>query len=108
APVNRAPRNPWPATPRGGGWLRPRCCAAVRPRPVSLAFVPQNRQLRLVCPTFPYRLDSARMRRQPQGSQKDAMADTSTKDNGTLFGHPTGLFTLFFAEMWERFSYYGM
>jgi len=22
--------------------------------------------------------------------------------------HPTGLFTLFFAEMWERFSYYGM
>jgi len=26
----------------------------------------------------------------------------------TLFGHPTGLFTLFFAEMWERFSYYGM
>ena len=25
-----------------------------------------------------------------------------------LFGHPTGLFTLFFAEMWERFSYYGM
>jgi POT family proton-dependent oligopeptide transporter len=27
---------------------------------------------------------------------------------GTLFGHPAGLFTLFFAEMWERFSYYGM
>ena len=26
----------------------------------------------------------------------------------TLFGHPTGLFALFFAEMWERFSYYGM
>ncbi len=26
----------------------------------------------------------------------------------TLMGHPTGLFTLFFAEMWERFSYYGM
>ncbi|MDX2132497.1 MAG: oligopeptide:H+ symporter [Planctomycetota bacterium] len=25
-----------------------------------------------------------------------------------MFGHPTGLFTLFFAEMWERFSYYGM
>ena len=24
------------------------------------------------------------------------------------FGHPRGLFTLFFAEMWERFSYYGM
>jgi POT family proton-dependent oligopeptide transporter len=26
----------------------------------------------------------------------------------TMFGHPTGLFGLFFAEMWERFSYYGM
>ncbi len=26
----------------------------------------------------------------------------------TLFGHPKGLFILFFAEMWERFSYYGM
>ncbi|MHB8863342.1 MAG: peptide MFS transporter [Pirellulaceae bacterium] len=25
-----------------------------------------------------------------------------------MFGHPVGLFTLFFAEMWERFSYYGM
>ena len=25
-----------------------------------------------------------------------------------MFGHPTGLFTLFFAELWERFSYYGM
>ncbi len=26
----------------------------------------------------------------------------------TLFGHPVALYTLFFAEMWERFSYYGM
>ena len=26
----------------------------------------------------------------------------------TLFGHPTGLFYLFFAELWERFSFYGM
>src|ERR1700712_3642492 len=25
-----------------------------------------------------------------------------------LRGHPRGLFVLFFAEMWERFSYYGM
>ena len=24
------------------------------------------------------------------------------------FGHPVGLFALFFTEMWERFSYYGM
>jgi len=26
----------------------------------------------------------------------------------TWFGHPRGLFFLFFTEMWERFSYYGM
>jgi POT family proton-dependent oligopeptide transporter len=26
----------------------------------------------------------------------------------TFFGHPLGLSTLFFTEMWERFSYYGM
>jgi POT family proton-dependent oligopeptide transporter len=27
---------------------------------------------------------------------------------GEFFGHPRGLSTLFFTEMWERFSYYGM
>ena len=26
----------------------------------------------------------------------------------TLFGHPLGLYILFFTELWERFSYYGM
>jgi POT family proton-dependent oligopeptide transporter len=26
----------------------------------------------------------------------------------TIFGHPKGLMTLFFTEMWERFSFYGM
>ena len=25
-----------------------------------------------------------------------------------VFGHPKGLFYLFFTEMWERFSFYGM
>lgn len=25
-----------------------------------------------------------------------------------IFGHPAGLYVLFFTEMWERFSYYGM
>ena len=28
--------------------------------------------------------------------------------NEEIFGHPKGLFVLFFTEMWERFSYYGM
>ena len=26
----------------------------------------------------------------------------------SFFGHPKGLMTLFFTEMWERMSYYGM
>lgn len=26
----------------------------------------------------------------------------------TYFGHPVGLYVLFFTELWERFSYYGM
>ncbi|MBT3417427.1 MAG: peptide MFS transporter [Flavobacteriales bacterium] len=29
-------------------------------------------------------------------------------NNHELLGHPKGLFYLFFAELWERFSYYGM
>jgi dipeptide/tripeptide permease len=32
----------------------------------------------------------------------------STAPTQTILGHPTGLFVLFFTEMWERFSYYGM
>ena len=36
-----------------------------------------------------------------------AAADAGARD-ATFFGHPRGLATLFFTEMWERFSYYGM
>lgn len=36
----------------------------------------------------------------------DKVFDTST--NKTFLGHPKGLYVLFFTEMWERFSYYGM
>jgi proton-dependent oligopeptide transporter, POT family len=32
----------------------------------------------------------------------------SVKDTGGFFGHPRGLSTLFFTEMWERFSFYGL
>jgi len=33
---------------------------------------------------------------------------TSVDGDRSFFGHPRGLSTLFFTEMWERFSYYGM
>lgn len=36
-----------------------------------------------------------------------ASKQSPTEDRG-FFGHPTGLSTLFFTEMWERFSYYGL
>jgi len=32
----------------------------------------------------------------------------SIRTHRTILGHPAGLFVLFFTEMWERFSYYGM
>jgi proton-dependent oligopeptide transporter, POT family len=35
-------------------------------------------------------------------------AGTTSLDDRGFFGHPSGLSTLFFTEMWERFSYYGM
>jgi len=37
-----------------------------------------------------------------------SMAASAGADQRTFFGHPIGLSTLFFTEMWERFSYYGM
>jgi len=36
------------------------------------------------------------------------MANEATIKQKEIFGHPTGLYVLFFTEMWERFSYYGM
>ena len=35
-------------------------------------------------------------------------AVVATTKNPDFMGHPKGLYMLFFAEMWERFSYYGM
>jgi POT family proton-dependent oligopeptide transporter len=32
----------------------------------------------------------------------------TSETDAAFFGHPRGLSTLFFTEMWERFSYYGM
>ncbi|MUV02668.1 MFS transporter [Flavobacterium rakeshii] len=38
------------------------------------------------------------------------MSTTTTNDffKSKVLGHPAGLFVLFFTEMWERFSFYGM
>jgi len=34
--------------------------------------------------------------------------ETRSSSDTAFFGHPRGLATLFFTEMWERFAYYGM
>ena len=38
----------------------------------------------------------------------EAAAVVSNASSREFFGHPRGLATLFFTEMWERFTYYGM
>ncbi len=42
------------------------------------------------------------------GSIGKVSALNTVRINKTILGHPAGLFVLFFTEMWERFSYYGM
>ena len=56
------------------------------------------------------------MARDSRGVFQQPSAGTVTHDEPppggaskrTFFGHPVGLSTLFFTEMWERFSYYGI
>ena len=36
------------------------------------------------------------------------MTKDSLANKNNFFGHPRALFILFFTEMWERFSFYGM
>src|SRR4029079_1047391 len=41
-------------------------------------------------------------------ARKLAVPEPESHEDHAFFGHPRGLSTLFFTEMWERFSYYGM
>ena len=42
------------------------------------------------------------------GALKLPVPEPPGRYDRSFFGHPRGLSTLFFTEMWERFSYYGM
>ena len=44
----------------------------------------------------------------PASSAAPASYGANRSGEREFFGHPRGLATLFFTEMWERFSYYGM
>src|SRR5438132_9738656 len=41
-------------------------------------------------------------------ARKLSRPEPESSEDRAFFGHPRGLSTLFFSEMWERFSYYGM
>ncbi|MFL5383046.1 MAG: peptide MFS transporter [Longimicrobiaceae bacterium] len=44
----------------------------------------------------------------PETPRGERAAGWRPSDDTSFFGHPRGLSTLFFTEMWERFSYYGL
>src|SRR5215210_2520614 len=44
----------------------------------------------------------------PETPRGETAAGWRPSDDTSFFGHPRGLPTLFFTEMWERFSYYGL
>src|SRR5215831_14240286 len=41
-------------------------------------------------------------------ASRTTVTPVAVHEDRSFFGHPRGLATLFFTEMWERFSYYGM
>src|SRR5689334_12974 len=51
---------------------------------------------------------SARIGRMHQDAETIGARAGAAPDTAGWAGHPRGLTTLFFTEMWERFSYYGM
>jgi len=59
-----------------------------------------------VSPTLTGMTQSADPSRRP--SSDGALSSDNTVTALSLGGHPRGLGVLFFAELWERFSYYGM
>src|SRR5215210_5527054 len=44
----------------------------------------------------------------PETPRGETAAGWRPSDDTSFFGHPRGLATLFFTEMWERFSFYGL
>src|ERR1017187_9872057 len=83
----------------GSGWIR---CSF----PVGLfhSLLHAGLSRRTVCPTC-YTDEAG----QPMGTPSDHAASlNAARADTSFFGHPRGLATLFFTEMWERFSYYGM
>src|SRR5258708_37202365 len=52
-------------------------------------------------------LPRARLSDHSPTPMEPTLATTPIQTDTRFFGHPRGLATLFFTEMWERYSYYG-
>ena len=75
-----------------------------RSRRAAARLRPGNTSTRTISDRAPA-IDCRRTDTWPQRHQRGLGDPASDK---AFFGHPRGLSTLFFSEMWERFSYYGM
>src|SRR6185295_14996707 len=64
---------------------------------------PRRRAMGAAAGRDPARASGSRTRRAER-----TVRVTTPPPGSSWFGHPRGLSTLFFTEMWERFSYYGM
>src|SRR5580698_8545705 len=58
--------------------------------------------------SWPQYCSRIRSPRAPKKTRNRRRAKLGNSLSGTFLGHPRGLATLFFTEMWERFTYYGM
>src|SRR5260370_38541153 len=58
------------------------------------------------CEIFTSLLSSTGRLKQPLAMELTSAPDSVQTDT-RFFGHPRGLPTLFFTEMWQRYSYYG-
>src|ERR1700733_7698043 len=58
--------------------------------------------------SWPQYCSRIRSPRAPKKTRSRQRAKPGNNLAATFFGHPRGLATLFFTEMWERFTYYGM
>ena len=88
----------------GAGDFMPERQPPAHARPVASAELPAQSALSVAGSKRPRRLRALPMSAPfPAASPAD-----TTHDTGGIGGHPRGLTTLFFTEMWERFSYYGM
>ena len=77
-------------------------------RPSSYVLISSARILPIISPSLQSPTPAPRRLVYPAPMALPAARHEMPTVDRAFFGHPRGLSTLFFTEMWERFSYYGM